>query len=87
MTQRQLSGVVLPDCGNGHAARHMLDVRGMSAGGGYFVECQCRHTPRRETAEDAVDSWHDINGLDRPKREPAQRQLPLGNVSQMRFTR
>lgn len=67
MTQRQISHPGLPDCREGHRARLMLDARCAAAGGGYFVECACRHTAKLPGVEQALVAWNNANGR-RPRR-------------------
>ncbi len=67
MTQRQISQPGLPDCREGHRARLMLDARCAASGGGYFVECACRHTAKLPSAEQALVAWNNANGR-RPRR-------------------
>lgn len=91
MTQKHISHPEgLPDCAAGHRARHILDERGPSSGGGHFVECRCKATTRHAQADAALADWRRIN---RPARS-ARKVMPAitapggaGNVLQlpMRF--
>jgi hypothetical protein len=47
----------LPACGEGHPARHIEDRRSAQAGGGHFIECQCRKTAKHPTFEEAAREW------------------------------
>lgn len=68
MTQRQISHqVTLPACVNGHAARHMHDLRAASAGGGHVLECECRQTAKHASVGDALQQWRRINTTRRPR--------------------
>lgn len=90
MTQRHISHPEgLPACAAGHSARHILDLRGLTAGGGHLVECRCRATSKHAEPEAALAEWRRIN---RPARS-ARKVLPsiaapADNVLQlpMRFT-
>ncbi len=74
MTQRHVPhSHPLPRCAAGHPARHIHDRRCPRAGGGHFIECQCRNTQRHPSFEDALVQWREDNR--RPL--PAQRHLPL----------
>lgn len=53
----------LPACAFGHAARHMTDLRAGRCGGGHFIECACRHTPRFPDFDQALVHWRTVNGL------------------------
>lgn len=82
MTQRQIShDFDLPTCTEGHAARHMLDQRGRSAGGGHFIECACRQTVRHDEFDPALTEWCRLNDRRKPRiPKPAavlQFRLPL----------
>jgi len=87
MTQRHISHPEpLPDCAAGHSARHIHDLRSISAGGGHFVECRCRATRKHEEPGQALAEWRRIN---RPARS-ARKVLPAiavpgDNVIQMRL--
>lgn len=75
MTQRQIThDFDLPTCSAGHAARHILDHRGMSAGGGHFIECSCRKTTRHAELDPALAEWCRLND----KRKP---RIPRGSCS------
>ncbi|HYG07714.1 MAG TPA: hypothetical protein VD865_15080 [Stenotrophomonas sp.] len=77
MSQRQISDdQPLPRCQNGHSARHMLDVRRVSAGGGHFVECACSASSRHEEYIDALREWCRQHGHAMPPGTD-QRPLPL----------
>ncbi|QIO88867.1 hypothetical protein G9274_002552 [Stenotrophomonas rhizophila] len=90
MTQKQISHPDgLPACAAGHSARHILDLRGLTAGGGHLVECRCRATSKHAEPAAALAEWRRIN---RPARS-ARKVLPsiaapADNVLQlpMRFT-
>ncbi|WP_083491105.1 hypothetical protein [Stenotrophomonas terrae] len=58
-------------CSKGHAARHMLDLRRESAGGGHSVECACTSTAKHLTFEEAHAEWCLVHGQRAPKRRPA----------------
>jgi len=83
MTQRQVThDFPLPACAAGHAARHILDLRGSHAGGGNFIECQCRHTVRHADFDGALQDWCRMNQVRRPSTAKArtsvlQFRLPL----------
>lgn len=87
MTQRHISHPEpLPACAAGHSARHIHDLRRISAGGGHFVECKCRMTSKHAEPDAAISEWRRIN---RPARS-ARRVLPAiaapaDNVIQMRL--
>lgn len=75
MTQRQVThDFDLPSCSAGHAARHMHDLRGAHAGGGHFLECQCRQTMRHADLDQALAEWCRLND----KRKP---RIPRGSAS------
>lgn len=62
MTQHQIAHqVTLPPCADGHTARHVLDHRCANAGGGHFLECECRRTIKHASVEMALAEWIDIN--------------------------
>lgn len=72
MTQRHITHTEpLPACAAGHSARLMRDKRGQAAGGGYFVECCCRHTAKHTEADAAVAEWRRMNRPARSARKPA----------------
>lgn len=88
MTQRHISHPEgLPACAAGHSARHIHDQRGLAAGGGHFVECQCQATRRHAETDAAIAEWRRIN---RPARS-ARKVLPgiappaADNVVQLDF--
>jgi len=71
-------------CSKGHAARHMLDLRRPSAGGGHSVECACSQTSRRLTFEEAHAEWNLVHGHPAPKRKPATRRSVFpSSIAQM----
>lgn len=86
MTQRHISHPEgLPACAAGHSARHILDLRGLSAGGGHLVECRCRATAKHADPEAAMAEWRRINRPARAaKRTPAS-EPAAGNVVQLRL--
>jgi hypothetical protein len=72
MTQRQISHEKsLPACKAGHAARHILDNRRASAGGGHVVECACGSTRKHPTYEAALAEWKRQHRIRIPRRRPA----------------
>ncbi len=84
MTQRHISHPEpLPACAAGHSARHIHDLRSISAGGGHFVECRCRATRKHADADTAIAEWRRVNRPARVRRtaEPAV----VDNVVQMRL--
>jgi len=84
MTQRHISHPEpLPACSAGHSARHIHDLRSISAGGGHFVECRCRATRKHADADTAIAEWRRVNRPARVRRaaEPAV----VDNVVQMRL--
>lgn len=84
MTQRHISHPdPLPACAAGHSARHIHDLRSISAGGGHFVECRCRATRKHADADTAIAEWRRVNRPARVRRaaEPAVSD----NVVQMRL--
>ncbi|MGO1072683.1 hypothetical protein [Lysobacter sp. CA199] len=75
MTQRQISHETnLPPCADGHAARHMRDHRCATAGGGHFLECECRRTVRHANVELALVDWKTINQV---QADPAIQADPI----------
>ncbi|WP_093534225.1 hypothetical protein PWP89_13150 [Stenotrophomonas rhizophila] len=73
MTQRHICHPEgLPKCAAGHSARHIHDLRGLAAGGGHFIECQCQASRRHPEPDAALAEWRRIN---RPFRS-ARRVLP-----------
>ena len=69
MTQRQIThpdGVILP-CAGGHAGHHIQDMRNAAAGGGHFIECECRKTARYAVLEGAVAEWRRLNKHRKPR--------------------
>lgn len=84
MTQRHISHPEpLPACAAGHSARHIHDLRSISAGGGHFVECRCRATRKHADADTEIAEWRRVNRPARVRRatEPAV----VDNVVQMRL--
>lgn len=88
MTQRHISHPEpLPDCAAGHSARHIHDLRSISAGGGHFVECRCRATGKHAEPDAALAEWRRVN---RPARS-ARKVMPTiaapgaDNVVQLDF--
>lgn len=82
MTQRHISHPEpLPACAAGHSARHIHDLRGLSAGGGHFVECRCRHTRKHAEPEAAIAEWKRSNRPTRNVRKVATERHT--NVFQM----
>lgn len=80
MTQRQIThDQPLPVCRQGHASRHIHDLRRQSAGGGHLVECRCCSTAKHATFEDALQDWKRINRIRTP-RPPAK---PVATVLQL----
>ncbi len=87
MTQKHISHPEgLPDCADGHRARHIFDERCASSGGGHFVECRCKATTRHAQADAALADWRRINRPARSARKvlPAI-SAPADNVIQMRL--
>ena len=87
MTQRHIShpeGV--PQCSAGHSARHIHDQRGLAAGGGHFIECQCQATRRHAEPDAALTEWRRNNRPPRSARKvlPAI-AAPADNVIQLRL--
>jgi len=89
MTQRHISHPEpLQACAAGHSARHIHDLRSISAGGGHFVECRCRATRKHSEPGQAVAEWQRIN---RPARS-ARKVMPsiaapgADNVVQLDFS-
>ena len=69
MTQREVTEAQpVPRCARGHHARHMLDMRRPSAGGGHFIECRCCQTRKHGTYGDALREWRQKHGIQAPKR-------------------
>ncbi len=87
MTQRHISHPEgLPVCAAGHSARHIHDLRGLSAGGGHLVECRCRATSKHAEPTAALAEWRRINRPARSARKilPAI-DAPAANVIQLRL--
>lgn len=83
MTQKQISHPEgLPNCAAGHRARHILDERRASAGGGHLVEWSCRSTSKKADANAALAEWRRIN---RPARSPRTAPAAPGNVVQFKL--
>lgn len=84
MTQRHISHPEpLPDCAAGHSARHIHDLRSISAGGGHFIECRCRATRKHADADTAIAEWRRVNRPARVRRKPET--AIVDNVVQMRL--
>ncbi|WP_337052527.1 hypothetical protein [Pseudoxanthomonas sp. USHLN014] len=64
----------------------MHDLRGLTSGGGHFIECACRQTGKHADYADAVAEWCRGGGHPIPHVE-AQRELPLRNVVNLRNSR
>ena len=72
MTQRQVDHATpLPACRQGHPARHILDCRRASAGGGHFVECSCSVTSKHADFEAALQDWKRQNRIRTPRKPRA----------------
>ncbi len=88
MTQIQISQAgALPPCAAGHSARHIHDLRSISAGGGHFVECRCRATRKHDEPDAALAEWRRVN---RPARSARKVMPTIGapgadNVVQLDF--
>lgn len=68
MTQREITEPQpVPRCARGHHARHMLDMRRQSAGGGHFIECRCCQTRKHSLYGDALREWRQKHGIKAPK--------------------
>lgn len=75
MTQRQVAHqVALPPCAQGHAVRHIHDLRRPQAGGGHFLECECRQTAKHASIGDALAQWRRLNVK---RRAPVRRAEPV----------
>lgn len=86
MTQRHISHPEgLPQCAAGHSARHIHDLRGLSAGGGHLVECRCRATSKHAEPDAALKEWRQINRAPRTARNvlPAIKAPAADNVVQL----
>lgn len=82
MTQREVTEAQpVPRCARGHHARHMLDMRRQSAGGGHFIECRCCQTRKHGTYGDALREWRQKHGIHIPKIKPQERQRGLFPVA------
>lgn len=78
MTQRQIGHAApLPPCMGGHAARHILDQRRATAGGGHFIECRCCATRRHASYDLALQDWGRMQRIKGRRDAPhlSQRQL------------
>lgn len=85
MTQKQISHPEgLPNCAAGHRARHIHDMRCISAGGGHLVECCCRSTSKNADADAALVEWRRINRPARSAR-PAPPATARDNVLQFQL--
>lgn len=74
-------------CSKGHAARHMLDLRRPSAGGGHSVECACTSTAKYLTFEEAHAEWCLVHGQRAPKRRPpAKRSVFPSELAQLQLS-
>lgn len=77
MTQRQVAHQVsLPPCAQGHAARHVHDLRRPEAGGGHFIECECRQTPKCTGVGVAFSEWRILNAKRRALTRRSDPALP-----------
>lgn len=84
MTQEHISHPEgLPPCAAGHGARHIVDKRRASAGGGHFVECRCTSTTKHPDAASALASWLRMNRPARSARKVSVTPCDIGNVVQM----
>lgn len=80
MTQREVTEAQpVPRCPRGHYARHMLDMRRQSAGGGHFIECRGCQTRKHSTYGDALREWQQKHGIRAPKvrKAPCHGQIAL----------
>jgi len=74
-------------CSKGHAARHMVDLRRPSAGGGHSEECACTSTARHLTFEEAHAEWRLVHGQRAPKpRAPAKRAVFPPELAQLQLS-
>lgn len=87
MTQRHVSHPEgLPRCSVGHSARHIHDQRGLTAGGGHFIECLCQATRRHAEADAALAEWRRNNRPARSSRKVLPSiAAPADNVVQLAF--
>lgn len=87
MTQRHISHPEgLPKCAAGHSARHIHDLRGLTAGGGHLVECRCRATSKHAEPDAALAEWRRVNWPPCSARKVLPAIVaPAGNVIQMRL--
>lgn len=87
MTQRHISHPEgLPRCSTGHSARHIHDQRGLAAGGGHFIECQCQATRRHVDLDAALAEWRRNNRPARSARKVLPSiKAPADNVVQLAF--
>ena len=82
MTQREVTEAQpVPRCARGHHARHMLDMRRPSAGGGHFIECRCCHTRKHGTYGGALREWRQKHGIRGAKASQMERQPALFPVA------
>lgn len=78
MTQREITEVQpVPRCAKGHHARHMLDMRRQSAGGGHFIECRCCQTRKHGSYADALREWRQKHGIRAPRAKQQEGQRGL----------
>lgn len=85
MTQEHISHPEgLPNCADGHRARHIHDKRCASAGGGHLVECACRSTSKHADPDKAIAAWRRLNRPARSARAPSPEAI-ADNVVQMRL--
>jgi len=79
MTQREVTEFhPLPRCAKGHHARHMLDLRRQSAGGGHFIECRCCQTRKHGSYGDALAEWRKKHGIKAPKQPEGDGECQFG---------
>ncbi|MEI2454594.1 hypothetical protein [Lysobacter firmicutimachus] len=80
MTQRQVAHqVTLPACAQGHAVRHVHDLRRPEAGGGHLLECECRQTAKYACVGDALRQWRRMNAK---RRAAIRRSEPAAPAAQ-----
>lgn len=78
MTQREVTEAQpVPRCARGHHARHMLDMRRPSAGGGHFIECRCCQTRKHGVYDDALREWRQKHGIKAPKAPKGSRECQI----------
>ncbi|MBA0312235.1 hypothetical protein N5J01_02610 [Stenotrophomonas sp. GD03701] len=86
MTQEHISHPEgLPNCAAGHRARHILDKRCASAGGGHLVECACRSTSKHADPDAAIAAWRRLNRPPRSSRPLSPADVP-DNVVQFNLS-